>query len=477
MNKQVCLSLATVLFLLFCFSSQSKAQYLRTSFLMDDSPYRMQLNPSLLPSCGYVLLPAIGSMNASVITNSLGIKDVVGLFRSPNTYYDNADFIGRLEDNNRFNVSCKTNLFSIGWYKGQNFWSVNMSLAADFSGEVPKSMFEYLRDVNQPDFNLSNKLMDIQKGQLLANSFYELGMGYARSITPKLTIGANAKLLLGVGNLNYKVNQIKIDANLPENLSNNVIPENWQQYYANLDIDATMEFSYSGDCLSENNSDPNNTYVDDVKLNKIGISGYGASVDLGLSYQLTNELTLSASLIDLGFINWPKKNTTFSVANENINLDGKNYSNDPSGFSSFVSDAENFYKRTVTDEMTSYDLVRLKKDEPKSRTTSLSSTAVFGAEYAFFNRKLLVGALSTTRFIEPKTLSEVTLSTCYQPKKWLNLVLSYSLIQDRGKSFGLAMKLGPVFFGTDYMFLGGNSKTVNSFLGVSFPLNSTKTKE
>jgi hypothetical protein len=32
------------------------------------------------------------------------------------------------------------------------------------------------------------------------------------------------------------------------------------------------------------------------------------------------------------------------------------------------------------------------------------------------------------------------------------------------------VKLGPLFVGTDYMFFGGNSKSVNGFLGISFPL-------
>ena len=52
----------------------------------------------------------------------------------------------------------------------------------------------------------------------------------------------------------------------------------------------------------------------------------------------------------------------------------------------------------------------------------------------------------------------------------LNAAISYSPIQASGKSIGLAVKLGPLFVGTDYMFFGGNSKSVNGFLGISFPL-------
>lgn len=88
----------------------------------------------------------------------------------------------------------------------------------------------------------------------------------------------------------------------------------------------------------------------------------------------------------------------------------------------------------------------------------LASTVVVGAEYGFFENKLGVGVLSTTRFVQPKTLTEVTFSANYRPKSWLNVALSYSAIQSAGKSFGLGLKLGPVFLGTDYMFLGKNTK-------------------
>ena len=95
----------------------------------------------------------------------------------------------------------------------------------------------------------------------------------------------------------------------------------------------------------------------------------------------------------------------------------------------------------------------------------------------FFNNKLAVGVLSTTRFVQPDALTELTFSANYRPKSWFNVALSYSAIQSAGKSFGLGLKLGPLFLGTDYMFLGKNSNTVNGFVGVSIPLGGRKSKQ
>lgn len=115
-------------------------------------------------------------------------------------------------------------------------------------------------------------------------------------------------------------------------------------------------------------------------------------------------------------------------------------------------------------------MYNLKEGEAKSRKKSLSSTILIGGEYALLNNWLSVGALYTTRFVQPKAVSELTFSATVRPKNWLNAAISYSPIQSAGKSIGLALKLGPLFIGTDYMFFGSNTKTVNGFLGISFPL-------
>ena len=139
------------------------------------------------------------------------------------------------------------------------------------------------------------------------------------------------------------------------------------------------------------------------------------------------------------------------------------------------NDTENYMDLVTQGDVLNYDMLQLEVGEAKeSRKSRLASTLVLGAEYGFFNNKLAVGVLSTTRFVQPDALTELTLSANYRPKSWFNVALSYSAIQSAGKSFGLGLKLGPIFLGTDYMFLGKNSNSVNGFIGVSIPLNKKK---
>ncbi len=64
-----------------CLSLTAQAQYLRTSYFMEGSHYGLQLNPALQPARGYVNVPVIGSMNASV-TTSLNYQDVIDIINS-----------------------------------------------------------------------------------------------------------------------------------------------------------------------------------------------------------------------------------------------------------------------------------------------------------------------------------------------------------------------------------------------------------
>jgi hypothetical protein len=52
----------------------------------------------------------------------------------------------------------------------------------------------------------------------------------------------------------------------------------------------------------------------------------------------------------------------------------------------------------------------------------------------------------------------------------VDLALSYSPIMCGGKSLGIAVKAGPLFIGTDYLYMGNNSRCLNAQVGLSIPL-------
>ena len=59
-----------VFFMMLVCTLSANAQFLRTSYFMEGTHYRQQLNPALTPTNGYFNLPVIGAVNATVGSTS-----------------------------------------------------------------------------------------------------------------------------------------------------------------------------------------------------------------------------------------------------------------------------------------------------------------------------------------------------------------------------------------------------------------------
>lgn len=493
-----------VFFIMLVCTLSANAQFLRTSYFMEGTHYRQQLNPALTPTKGYFNLPVIGAVNATVGSTSLGYQDIIDIIDDGDDFYTKPDFMNRLKDNNKLNVNFSTEILSAGWYKGKNFWSFNIGLRTDIGANLTKNMFTFLNEMETVEENWRNSNYDISGQQLNINAYTEIGLGLSRQINSRLTVGARVKALLGIGNMELKLNRVAMSANLPsdqqinqwssESYWNSMSPsqaaqaaqelkDKFNNYHANLTVGAELKSSFKGLELQE---EEGKDYVTDFDFDSgKWVSGYGFGIDLGASYKILDNLTVSASVLDLGFISWSKSSTKIASANPDpIDIKGSTYANmvDPNNPNTVMNavnqlqnDAQGYMDRVTNGDVLDYDMLQLEvSDAKESRKSRLASTLVLGAEYGFFNNKLAVGVLSTTRFVQPDALTELTFSANYRPKSWFNVALSYSAIQSAGKSFGLGLKLGPLFVGTDYMFLGKNSNSVNGFVGVSIPLGGRK---
>ncbi len=434
--------LFTSLFLLI--PNIAQAQYLRNSYFMDSSNARSLLNPAMQPRRGYINIPVLGSLNAEISSNSLGSQDIIDLFDEEDDFYQSQSFIDKLKADNLLNVNLRTDIISFGFHKGKGFWSFNLGTRIDVDAEIPKTMFEFLRESEDlEDFTggTGRKNYNITNENLRLNAYTEIGVGYSRNINERLSVGAKGKILLGWANLDLKVNKMQVDAYIPADAT-------YEYAEAQADIKTDVEMQLSGKGIEVNEYDG---YIDEVDFNSFGIGGYGAAIDLGVSYQLTKDIHLSASILDLGFLTWGKNNTVSAYNNQEVHID-------------YLSDIE------VLD----FDLYGLKKKaESKGRTTKLSPTLVLAGEYSLLNNKLGLGILSTTRFGQLNTYSELTAAATYRPNTFINATLSYSMLQG-SDTFGLALKLGGFMIGTDYMFLGNNTKHVNAYIGMSIPLGKKK---
>ncbi len=163
-------------------------------------------------------------------------------------------------------------------------------------------------------------------------------------------------------------------------------------------------------------------------------AGLGAGIDLGATYKLLDELTLSASITDLGFIRWRGKpnNISYKI---NYQFDGFFDDNTDMDGDDWLEDALDTILTAIKDNL-EYEL-----DGTNPFTTSTSPKLNIGAEYSLWDYKLNFGLLSRTMLHKSRLYEELTVSVTTRPVNWFNFGLSYSLVNGKFSTLGAGMGL------------------------------------
>uniref|UniRef100_UPI004026860B DUF5723 family protein n=1 Tax=Segatella hominis TaxID=2518605 RepID=UPI004026860B len=194
---------------------------------------------------------------------------------------------------------------------------------------------------------------------------------------------------------------------------------------------------------------------DDVDVDGAGLGGFGMALDLGGVYKLNDNLTLSASVLDLGFINWSNNMKAVNRA-ESFEFNGFHDTAVRENSGPTIDDKIDDYGDQITDFVNLKDL-----GDQGSRTTSLAATLNIGAEYSLPSYdKLSFGFLSSTRINGDYTWSEGRLSANWKPLKWLDGGVNFA-VSSFATSMGYVLNIHPkgynFFIGMDHI-LGKTSK-------------------
>lgn len=437
--------------------SDVAAQQLRTSYFMDKSIVRSNMNPALRPMRGYINIPVIGGMSMNFTSNSFSMDKI---FHKKNgelvTFLDASvdakSFLASLKKNNMLDVDYAVNIMGFGFYSKKAFWSFDITAKMDGGVNIPKSFFEFAK----LGTGAEGRRYDLKDLKLNIGSTIDMALGYSRQINDKLSIGAKLKFIAGIANIDMHIDEMTL----------NLQADVWD-VRAKGRIDASMTGLKA---KTETRSD-GKKYFNSFDYDFDGISGYGFGVDLGAAYKLLPQLTLSAAVLDLGFVNWSSKSTTSGTSAANYKFSGFDIKSGDDAAKDFLDD---FGK------LTDFEMI-----EAGSRTTSLRTTINIGAEYAFLNNQLSAGLLSSTQVRRTKTYSELTASCNWRPLNWMSATVSYSMIQSNFNTLGCAINISPswihLYLGTDYIlgkvtpqFIPISQKAANVYFGIGIPLGKMK---
>lgn len=276
------------------------AQYNETNNLFYHSfrtPQSNQLNPALYPNKNtfFLTLPSFGMRFGA----PLSISDIVYYDEpSGNTIISVNRMLDSLTSDNRFRLGMDMDIVGLGLHIGNTFVTLNARWVNDFSLGIPIDIVNALLNGNVDDNGQVINEVRLLNGDLLNFTSYletSLGVGH-RLAALGLTIGARAKLLSGV--MNLQTDNSRIVLNTADNLDSVSVDAYYQlQGALCVSVDSLKSFNFS------------HLTIGDI-IGAFG-SNTGVAFDIGAKYDM-GPFSFSASINDLtAGIHW--KNNTYTV--------------------------------------------------------------------------------------------------------------------------------------------------------------------
>ena len=441
-------------------SLHAMAQQLNSAYFTNDYKFRHTMNPAYGNEQNYVSMPGFGNVNVSTMGN-FGYEDVI--FDNPmfpstskdrlttvmNPYISTADALkGFNSGDNKILGDVSITVLSAGFKGFGGYNTIELNARTSFGMSLPYELFEFAKNTGNRTYNIGNISANGQ-------AFAELAFGHSRQINEKLRVGAKVKLLFGAGRGDVNIDNVKADL---------AADDKWTvSGHAKSEV-SVKGFTYKTE-EKEYKEEGRGTYqyVNDVDVDGAGLGGFGLAFDLGGVYKINNDFTVSAALLDLGFIKWSNNMVAVNGGEEFVFNGFHDVAvNEDRGGSTLSMQGDKY-----SDQLADFANLQDKGDEG-GRTTGIGATLNLGCEYTLpVYRKITFGVLSSTRFRGDYSWTEARVSANWTPLKWIDGGVNMAFGSYRN-SFGWVLNFHP----KGYNFYVGMDHTLGKVSKEFIPLNS-----
>ena len=441
-------------------SLHAMAQQLNSAYFTNDYKFRHTMNPAFGNEQNYVSMPGFGNVNVSTMGN-FGYEDVI--FDNPmfpstskdrlttfmNPYISTPDALkGFNSGDNKILGDVSITVLSAGFKGFGGYNTIELNARTSFGMSLPYELFEFAKNTGNRTYNIGNISANGQ-------AFAELAFGHSRQINEKLRVGAKVKLLFGAGRGDVNIDNVKADL---------AADDKWTvSGHAKSEV-SVKGFTYKTE-EKEYKEEGRGTYqyVNDVDVDGAGLGGFGLAFDLGGVYKINNDFTVSAALLDLGFIKWSNNMVAVNGGEEFVFNGFHDVAvNEDRGGSTMSMQGDKY-----SDQLADFANLQDKGDEG-GRTTGIGATLNLGCEYTLpVYRKITFGVLSSTRFRGDYSWTEARVSANWTPLKWIDGGVNMAFGSYRN-SFGWVLNFHP----KGYNFYVGMDHTLGKVSKEFIPLNS-----
>lgn len=464
--------LILLLFTLLSGYNVVNAQFNTTLYHMTDLPLNHISNPAFQPRNGsvYVGFPGLSSLylGADIVSKHLTFGNIYGDKR------DIQKVVGSMGEYGLGKVNFDYRLIDVGVYIKDIFFTLGVSAKGNADISISRD-FAQLAWYGNAHPNILGRTLDFSGTDVSVSAYTEISLGFSKELKKDaFTFGGKLKFLQGIA---------YADAYLDKGSSLRT-----DQYTRIIDLIINPNINISGVPFTIPSG---NFTIEDMKISlddyKFKFGGKGLGIDLGFVWkpETIQELTVSASVINLGYIKWKGGYTKPAIHNNRYTFYG------------FDLEDKNFFDALVD----SVKKVIEVNGEYTSFSKGLNPTIYLGGNYEL-HRFLNVGALFAIQTGKYKTIPmfavsantqrlpvNISISASYYNKPNLGigllfgkknfqfhiiadniLALNYSLAQSASIRLGLNF-----LFGKSKEYKDNLSKSARTFLNADKPREVSKT--
>jgi hypothetical protein len=441
------------------FSFCSFGQRNLSLYSLKNTPQAMQVNPAFRPKTNVFLsIPVISTFSFAVNNSGFSLSQLLVPNSSDSLVINSDDsFFNSMPKHNYLNIQMQNQLFSFGWKYRKNFYSFDISNTMSYEFDYTSDCVKFLFQGNGGSL-LGNRA-DFDGIGLQIRDYISYGIGYNREVNEKLTVGGKLKILSGVSDVSTESSTLGITTGSGAN---------------SLAIDGSLKINTSNAAYFFDSTKTMNQKLTSFTNSIAKFGNLGFAVDLGATYALSEKINVSASMIDLGFINWKSGVQNFEVKQFNYQFNGVDVG-------TYVKDTTNVFT-TMRDSIT--QLFKRQEDKTSYRK-ALATKFYIGGTYSL-NKSVNLGALWYSEIVRNSYRPALVISSTVHLKSWLSATLNYGMYASAFNNLGIGLSLrgGPiqfVFMSDNILALPffnmSNSRSASFSFGINLMIGKGKDKK
>ncbi|MBM78421.1 MAG: hypothetical protein CL846_08055 [Crocinitomicaceae bacterium] len=460
-----------VLVLTFC--NQYKGQQDFILYHMPSIPQITQVDPASFPDSKVDIgLPIISSVYGSAFNTGFAFSDILTQDANGNVMPDINGAMAKMRENNFLVLNANTDLLFLGFKKGNNFYSFNVTEKVDFTFNYPKDLIIMALEGNGN--NLLGRRASFDGLGMDFTHWREYAVHWVHDVDHKFSYGARLKYLYGMENFNTQVSYMGITTD--------------QNTHA-LTFDMNFEFQSAGlplvifdDSINAIGAiDTTQSMMTQAGFTDGNISNYlfgrqnnGVGIDLGFNYHVNDKLLLEASVLDLGFISWNQY-----TSNSNLSEWDYTYSGIEDAITVFGNGSSVQFLKDVLEDSIEMSLKENFTYSTPSYRTALRTKIYASMEY-IVDHNNFISLTGYSSFVRNRWRRGLGLAYNFHLGNFLSATASYSIYNRSYSNVGIGVSLnaGPleIYFLTDNVLALGTLNLLDNARTNSMNVDIEKVK-